>query len=307
MPGEKSRDHLPFLRDACAIMHRDNWDDLRFVLAVAETGSVSAAARALEVNHATVLRRVAAFEERHGVLIFERTPTGYAVPRDRIRLIEAAREVEAAHLAVTRLVAGARAPLAGAVRVTSTDTFCLAVLPRALMRLRAEAPELRIDLLCSNSHADLARIEADIAVRPALELPDDLAGEAAAEIGIAAYAPAADPDTEAWLGVSGPLSRFKPVADWMKANVPPAALTGAADSYVILREMVAAGQGRALLPCVLGDDDPRLVRLEGRFPEIAVPLWVASHVDLADAPRLATVRARLVEALRADAARLRGR
>lgn len=287
-------------------MHRDNWDDLRFVLAVAETGSVSAAARALGVNHATVLRRVSAFEERHGFLVFERTPAGYAVPRDRLRVIEAAREAEAAHLAVARLVAGARAPLAGAVRVTSTDTFCLAVLPRALMRLRDEAPELRIDLLCSNAHADLARIEADIAVRPALQLPEDLAGEAAAELGFAAYAPAAGTATEAWLGLSGPLSRSKAVADWMKANVAPTALTGAADSFVILREMAAAGQGRALLPCVLGDGDPRLRRLEGQFPQVAVPVWVASHADLADAPRLAAVRARLAEALRADAARLRG-
>lgn len=288
-------------------MHRDNWDDLRFVLAVAETGSVSAAARALGVNHATVLRRVSAFEERHGVLVFERTPTGYAVPRDRLRLIEAAREAEAAHLAVARLVAGARAPLAGAVRVTSTDTFCVAVLPRALMRLRAEAPELRIDLLCSNAHADLARIEAEIAVRPAPELPEDLAGEAAAELGFAAYAPAADPETKAWLGLSGPLSRSKVVVEWMKANVAPTALTGAADSFVVLREMAAAGQGRALLPCVLGDGDPRLRRLEGTLPEFTVPIWVASHADLADAPRLAAVRARLAEALRADAARLRGR
>ncbi len=288
-------------------MHRENWDDLRYVLAVAETGSVSAAARALGVNHATVLRRVAAFEERHGVLVFERTPTGYSVPRDRLRLIEAAREAEAAHLAVDRLVAGARAPLAGAVRVTSTDTFCLAVLPQALMRLRAEAPELRIDLLCSNAHADLARIEAEIAVRPALELPEDLAGEAAAELGLAAYAPAADPDTAAWLGLSGPLARSKSVAEWMKANVAPTALTGAADSFVVLREMAAAGQGKALLPCVLGDGDPRLTRLEGTLPEFAVPIWVASHADLADAPRLSAVRARLAEALRADASRLRGR
>jgi len=49
---------LSFLQKAYEIMHRDNWDDLRYVLAVAETGSVSAAARMLKVNHATVLRRI---------------------------------------------------------------------------------------------------------------------------------------------------------------------------------------------------------------------------------------------------------
>ena len=50
-------------------MHSENWDDLRFVLAVAETGTVSGAARLLGVNHATVLRRVAAFETRHAALL----------------------------------------------------------------------------------------------------------------------------------------------------------------------------------------------------------------------------------------------
>lgn len=287
-------------------MHRDNWDDLRFVLAVAETGSVSAAARALGVNHATVLRRVAAFEERHGVMVFERTATGYAVPRDRHRLIEAAREAEAAHLAVARLVAGARAPLAGAVRVTSTDSFCMAVLPAVLQRLRTAAPGLRIDLICSNAHADLARIEAEIAVRPAETLPEDLVGEAVAELGFAAYAPAADPGIEAWLGLSGALARSR-AARWMEERVVPAALAGAADSFVVLREMAAAGQGRAILPCILGDGDPRLVRLAGLVAEIAVPVWVACHADLADAPRLAAVRARLAAALRGEADRLRGR
>lgn len=288
-------------------MHRDNWDDLRFVLSVAETGSVSGAARVLGVNHATVLRRVAAFEARHGVAVFERTPTGYSVPRDRLRLIEAAREAEAAHQSVARLIAGARAPLAGAVRVTSTDTFCFAVLPAVLRRIKAEAPDLRIDLLSSNAHADLARIEADIAVRPAARLPDDLAGEAAAELGFAAYAPAEAPDMPAWLGISGPLSRSTVVMDWIRAHVPQAQMRGSSDSFLILREMVAAGQGCALLPCVLGDGDARLRRLADRDPVRSVPVWVASHVDLIDAPRLAAVRARITAALRADADRLRGR
>ncbi len=287
-------------------MHRDNWDDLRFVLAVAETGSVSAAARELGVNHATVLRRVAAFEERHGILVFERTPTGYAVPRERQRIVEAARAAEAAHMAVMRLISGARAPLTGAVRITSTDTFCQSVLPRAVARLRADAPELRVDILSSNAHADLARVEAEIAIRPTTDLPENLAGEVAADLGFAVYAPAEDPQTSSWLGLSGALARSK-AADWLKDVIVTHDLAGVADSFVTLREMVAGGLGRSVLPCVLGDGDARLVRLPDAMPELLVPVWVASHVDLADAPRIAAVRGRLAQALRADAARIRGR
>lgn len=286
-------------------MHKDNWDDLRYVLSVAQTGSVSAAARELGVNHATVLRRVAAFEERYGVTVFDRTSTGYSVPRERARLIDAVREVEAAHMAVVRAIAGARAPLSGAVKITSTDTFCVSVLPRVLARVRAGAPGLRIDLLSSNAHVDLARIEAEITVRPAMALSPELIGEAAAELGFGVYVPAMVPDSQSWLGLSGALSRT-PVAEWLRQSIAESAFVGAADSFVVLREMVAAGLGRAVMPRVLGDHDPRLMHLPDAMPEFLVPVWVASHADLADAPRLAAVRARLAEALCADAPRLRG-
>ena len=69
-------------------MHSANWDNLRFVLSVAEHGSVSGAAKALGINHATVLRRVAAFEEAHGGPVFEKTATGYRVLPDHTRLLQ---------------------------------------------------------------------------------------------------------------------------------------------------------------------------------------------------------------------------
>mgnify|MGYP000580855527 CR=1 FL=1 len=90
------KDHSQFLRFAMPNMHNDNWDDLRFVLAVAEAGTVSGAARVLGVNHATVLRRIAAFEERHGAPVFQRTQQGYVIRPDMLQVIEAAQEAGAA-------------------------------------------------------------------------------------------------------------------------------------------------------------------------------------------------------------------
>ncbi len=107
---------------------RRELDDVRYVLAVAESGSVSAAARALGVNHATVLRRIAAFEEAQGAPVFDRTAQGYAVPPEKLRVIEAAREAAQAIEAVARHMTG-NGTGAGAVRVTSTDSLCASVLP----------------------------------------------------------------------------------------------------------------------------------------------------------------------------------
>jgi DNA-binding transcriptional LysR family regulator len=283
---------------------RENWDDLRFVLAVAEEGSVSAAARRLGVNHATVLRRIAAFEVASGLTLFEKGPQGYAVPTDQRRIIEATREVELAVQAVRRLLQGFRAPLTGEVRVTSTDTFCLFVMPEVLMRLRAAAPDLKVEVLSSNAHLDLARTHAEIAVRPAVQLPDDLVGEAPAKLGFAAFR-AVGYRGDDWLGISGPLARSIP-GRWIDGHVDPARIIAAADSFPVLREMAAQGLGQTILPSIIAVGDPRLERLPDLFAPLSVDIWVASHADLAAVPRIAEVRRALCDALLAMAPRLLG-
>ena len=185
-------------------MHRTNWDDLRFVLAVAEDGSVSAAARRLGVNHATVLRRIAAFEDQHGAAIFDRDVRGYVVRPDKLRVIEAAREAAIAMDQVERLVRGNASQPVEKICITSTDTFCQVVLPPLLRRARQKiGPGLEIELTSANHHLNLARLRADITVRPAMELGTDLQGERAGDLGLAAYARADSPTPATWLGLSG--------------------------------------------------------------------------------------------------------
>lgn len=282
---------------------RDNWDDLRFVLAVAEEGSVSGAARRLGVNHATVLRRIAAFESGARMALFDKSPHGYDVPVAQRRIIEAAREVEQAVQAVRRVLQGARAPIAGEIRVTSTDTFCLCVMPDVLSRLRQAAPDLRVELICTNAHSDLGRTQAEIAVRPAERLPDELVGESPARLGFAAYRAKGQAGGD-WLGLSGALARSLP-ARWIAANVDPARIAAGADSFPVLREMAAAGLGQTILPAILAAGDPRLELADG-FDPVAVPIWVASHNDLAQVPRIAEARRIFCDALVAMAPRLLG-
>lgn len=283
---------------------RENWDDLRFVLAVAEEGSVSAAARRLGVNHATVLRRIAAYEEASGTPVFDRTARGYAVPASMERVIEAAREVDRAVQGVGRVLHGARAPLAGEVRVTSTDSFCQSVLAPVVARLRRVAPDLKVELLCSNTHLDLGRTHADITVRPALALPDDLVGEVAAVLGFGLFRRRGS-GTEDWLGLAGQTARSR-VGRWVEESVEPARIAARADSFLVLRELAAEGLGLAVLPDFLGAEHPGLERVEGRLPDLSVDIWVASHADLASVPRIAAARVELTRALAADALRLRG-
>lgn len=275
-------------------MNRFDWDDVRVMRAVAEAGSLSGAARALGVNHATVLRRVSSFEQATGVTVFDRTARGYRVAPRRGRIIAAMQAMEEAALGVARALDAARAPLAGTVRVTSTDTLCLTVLAPIVARLMSAAEGLTIELNAQNQPADLGRLDADIAVRPALELPAGLVGARAGRLRFSVYAA---PGGEAgWLGFGGTLHRSAPSA-WLDRNVGKAEIAGRADSFPVLREMAAAGQGRAILPCVLGDGDRRLVRIDDILPQMHVDVWVASHADLAQVPRIRAVRDMLLRAL----------
>lgn len=283
---------------------RDNWDDLRFVLAVAETGSVSAAARRLGVNHATVLRRIAAYEDAAGVSIFDRRARGYAVPGLMTPMIEAAREVDRAVQAVGRILRGTAAPLAGEVRVTSTDCLCQSVLAPILAQLRRTSPDLKVELICSNTLLDLGRTQADITVRPALALPEDLVGEVAATLGFGLFRRQGT-ETSDWLGLSGPTGRSRP-GQWVEETVDPARIVARTDSFLVLRELAAEGLGLAVMPDYLGAEHPLLERVDGVLPDLGLGLWVASHADLADVPRIAAARGELVRALAAQAMRLRG-
>lgn len=289
-------------------MHRENWDDLRFVLAVADLGSVSKAAKHLGVNHATVLRRVASYEEQLGTVLFERTAHGYQVLMDKRDVFAAAREAENALRVVQNLGGHARPLLSGTVRVTSTDTFCHSILPEIAAQLQSQTNQLYIELLSTNAHIDLGRLQADITVRPAQKLDDELIGEQAAIMGFSAYVSRTLPPEKSndWIVLVGPLSRSQP-AEWMAKTIPQTAYVAAADSFQTLRRLAVAGLGCTFLPRFIGDAETGLKRLETSAPEMSVPIWVASHSDLAQTPRIRALRAQLSACLSERADVLRGK
>ncbi|WP_323764213.1 LysR family transcriptional regulator [Marinovum sp.] len=284
-------------------MHNDNWDDLKFVLCVADTGSVSGAARVLGVNHATVLRRVAAFEEAHGTPVFERSQQGYRLRTDRADVIEAAREAAQALGRVSHLLRGDAAVAGDFLRLTSTDSFCAGVLAAGMGRISEVMAPHRVCLMSSNVHLDMGRLQADVTVRPARSKPADMAGTAAAELGFATYA--RDAEETRWLGLAGPLARAAP-AQWMAEHVPSGQITACADSFLVLREMALQGQGIAILPQILAAACPGLQRVARGLPEMRIPVWVLCHRDLAGSPRMARFMAVVSEVLQVHGAELAG-
>lgn len=270
------------------------WDDLRYVLAVATAGSLAGAARALDVNHTTVLRRVAAFEERIGLRIFDRLPTGYVLTAGGEELVEAARGIDDTINTLTRKLAGRDLALTGNLRVTSTDTLMESFLPQVLAEFKSAHPGIQIDLTISNAMLNLSKRDADVAIRPAIDPPELLVGRRVSKIVFAIYAGEPylrrrrridDLAQEQWVAPDDSLSNTS-VAQWMRAQIPDSEITFRADSLVALRQAARAGLGLAALPCYLGDTTSDLVCVHPPIDTMDTALWVLTHEDLRHTPRV---------------------
>jgi DNA-binding transcriptional LysR family regulator len=147
-----------------------NWDDLRIFLAVARAGQILGAARRLELNHATVSRRVAALEASLGTKLFRRMTTGSELTEEGERLLDVAERIEAEMIAARADVAADNDDLSGVVRIGAPDGFGVAFLAPRLGALAAMHPRLKIELVPVPRSFSLSRREADIAItveRPA--------------------------------------------------------------------------------------------------------------------------------------------
>lgn len=268
------------------------WDDVTHVLAVVDHGSVAAAARALGVNHATVLRRIAEFETRTGVQLFDKTTRGYQVSPDRRAVIEAMRTANDALGAVGRMVESARPRLEDGLRITTTDTLAQYVLP-ALLPAFIEATGSPVEVTVDNAHIDLSRMQGQLTVRPALALPPELDGLKSGVVYFGVFA-ARRMKHDDWIGLTGPLARTG-AARYVREAAP--APKAHADSFMAAAAMAAAGIGRTVLPTYVGAAWPALTCTELPQDLAPVPVWVGAHVDFANTARIRRARSHLAHAL----------
>ena len=147
----------------------EDWDDLRFFLSVADTGSTLAAGRALRVSQTTAARRVAGLEERLALRLFDRRQAGYQLTADGIALLAQARAVADAVAGFDDAAGAQLRSTAGTIRITSSEIYAVALLSPMLRNYHQLHPDVRIELDTSDSVRDLDAGAADIALRVASE------------------------------------------------------------------------------------------------------------------------------------------
>lgn len=277
-----------------ASRQRMQWNDLQYVLAVADTGSLAGAASALRVNRTTVLRRINCFERTHGVRLFERLQSGYQLTPAGNELLTAARGLEDTIVTLERKLAGQDSRAEGLVRLTTSDTLLGSVLAAPLLQFQEKNPRITLEITTVNALLNLSRRDADVAIRPVTDPPEDLIGRRICDIAFAVYASTgygerkdlkAPLGDHRWIAPDETLAGTS-VVRWMRNSIPDVHPVIRVDSLVAMREVCAAGSGLAALPCYLGDLDERLVRVRPPVREMTTALWVLSHPDLVRTARV---------------------
>ncbi len=268
-----------------------NWDDLCYVLALSRAGSLGEAARVLGVAHTTVSRRISALEEAHGVKLFEKTPSGFLATDAGRELATTAAGMEDRVLEAERRLSGHVADVSGEVTLSVPEALgpVICTLSRAF---RDEYPHVVLSLDATSDRADLTRREADVVVRAALSPPEVLVGRklATAEFAVYCASRTSDSDNLPWV-VFDPHHERSPLGRWEQSNIPAERIAVRVRSRALFLAAVKSGLGQGVLPCALADADPELKRVGEPIAELSCPLWILTHPDLKDVPRVAAVMA----------------
>ena len=280
-------------------MQTFDWTLLQSFLAVAETGSYSAAARASQRSQPTIGRHVEQLQSQLGATLFQRASTGYVLTQTGIALVDHARAMQAAAAKISLITEGRAEDVRGTVRVTASEIVATYILPEIFAQLLAQEPELQIELVATNSTENLSLREADIAVRMVQPEQQDLIARKLGDINLGLFAAqsyldrAGHPTSLADIGKHIIIGYDKSdlmirgmLAFGMAAKREDFAFR--VDNQVAYLEAVRAGVG-------IGASQQRQAKIYNLIPVLPdliippLPVWLTAHSELRTSARVRRV------------------
>jgi len=278
-----------------------NWDDLRLFLAVARTGSISAAAKVLDVQHSTVSRRMRKLEEKLGARLIERKNSGYELTNAGEDVKQAALRVEAEMLYVDSAVLNKDSSLAGSLKITAINNMASTVLMPIFAAFSKTYPQVDLHIMVSNIDSSLSQREADIAIRLTNSPTDTLIGKRLVTVASSIYG-SRDYLNQLgkknlqpkWIGVD--CCTFH--KSWTKHSSGEQPHQFFSDDTLLTLSAIKQGLGISYLPCFMGDADTELERYCDPDPEHNLGLWLLLHPDLKHTARVITFRTHMLESIK---------
>jgi len=260
-----------------------DWEDLRFFLAIASAGSLSGAARTLNVNQATVSRRLAALEAQLNVRLVDRLPRESRLTEIGQQIMQDVLDIEAKAFAVERKCSSSKSAVRTKVAITAPPVLARHLLTPNLAGLCAMSPQVQLSILSEPHFVSLARLEADLALRLSPPVEDT---DISRKVGLmqfalyatASYADALDEDKWEFVGYTDRQGDFAHKR-WLYELIGPRRVVCEVTDLSHQYEVACTGIGVAGLPRFIGDNDDRLVRLHSQRSMLELDIWIAMHPD----------------------------
>jgi DNA-binding transcriptional LysR family regulator len=295
-----------------------DWDDLKYFLAVARHGSTLSAAKALSLSQSTVHRRLEELEKRLGRHLVLRSPAGYRLTELGEEMVVYAERVEESVLAFERRLGDARLGLSGSIKLTCPEPVGGRLMRSNLIaEFERQFPGLRIEFVMSDKLLDLAKGQADIAIRGTEPREEALVSRRIASSPWAIYASKAYCESHgkpaAIADIAGhEIALFDvelgehPINRWFKRIAPAAPIGARCNSISGLLAAAKSGVGLAALPVVVGGAEHDLLQVLEPVRELTTHFYLVTHRDLRDAPRVRAFSTFVDENLKAFRAVLGG-
>jgi DNA-binding transcriptional LysR family regulator len=278
-----------------------DWENLRYLAALARFGSLSAAARAMNVEHATIARRVAALEAGLGLRLLDRRGRKLLLTAEGHRVAAIAARMEEEALAVERAALAARSELAGVVTVSLPPALAVARLVEPLVQLQGRHPGLVLHVVGEKRTASLERREADIAIRLSRPAEGDLSIVRIGTMTYHFYASRgylAGTPPDQWMFVAYDESLAEaPQTRRLKKFAAGRMIRFLANTTELQLAAVRAGAGIGILPDFMMEQEGELVIVDDGEQPLRREIWLAVHVDLRTAPAVRAVADCLREAM----------
>lgn len=273
-------------------MNHLDWSDIRLFLAVAEQGTLTAAARAVGFTQPTLGRRIQSLELSLGLKLFQRTAEGFLLTEAGLALLPAARRMAEEADAAMRQLAGQEERLTGTLRISSFDWFSHYVLADCCAGFLQLHPQVSIELLTDSRLFSLARREADLVFRLQAFDEPDIAQRKLLLLEYGLYAAAGFDlsllNTPEQLNLISMDSHFSDLPDvaWLKTQFPGAKLAFSSNSREAQARLCLAGLGLAVLPVRMAKQIEGLQQLPVTTPPPSRQIWLGYHQDLRHQRRL---------------------
>lgn len=260
-------------------------DDLLLIGVLARAGTPAAAATVLRVHLATLYRRLKELERQAGAPLFRKIDGRYSPTSLGTELARMAAAIEANLAEAQRQLVGGEQRLEGRIAITTADSL-IPLVTELLRSFRAKHTGIQFDLIVSNTFADMARYEAEVAIRPTTTPPETLIGRKAGSFAYGIYATDHDLGHLPWIGLDDSLASI-PAGRWLRDHISEAEIALRVNSMFAAGHAAAAGLGKALLPDYLAQQ-LALQPIENRINGLDSEVWLLIHADLRRVPRIST-------------------